>query len=232
MEIDNKDYKEMVISKMVIDGKEQSGNMIRAEDTMEKQQLNVTIYAQTQAGENAESEGEVSKTEVSETGRLEPEVPEVEALSTQDSEVTEEVSESEKDAETTEENAEVAQDLETVEVNAEVAEEVSEVAQDADTAEEVSESAEGNSDKVADAKTTNVDLKTAVNSEMVEVNAEVAQDFDTAQEDSDDAKMQEEEKANMQEVHVEDTGTDTQKSGGRKWIHALFHKNIFSHRGK
>ena len=64
MEIDNKDYKEMVISKMVIDGKEQSGNMIRAEDTMEKQQLNVTIYAQTQAGENAESEGEVSKTEV------------------------------------------------------------------------------------------------------------------------------------------------------------------------
>jgi len=46
MEIYNKDYKEVKIKKMVVDGKEQEGNIIYAEDTKNKQELHVTIFTQ------------------------------------------------------------------------------------------------------------------------------------------------------------------------------------------
>ncbi|MGC6175017.1 hypothetical protein [Lacrimispora sp. 38-1] len=50
METENKfetiknSYKEMKVSKMIVNGKEQAGNIISAEDTKDTQQLNVTIY--------------------------------------------------------------------------------------------------------------------------------------------------------------------------------------------
>lgn len=39
-------YKEMKVSKMIVNGKEQEGNIISAEDTKDIQQLNVTVYTQ------------------------------------------------------------------------------------------------------------------------------------------------------------------------------------------
>ncbi|GLB32298.1 hypothetical protein LAD12857_42210 [Lacrimispora amygdalina] len=39
-------YKEMKVSKIIVNGKEQAGNIISAEDTKDTQQLNVTIYTQ------------------------------------------------------------------------------------------------------------------------------------------------------------------------------------------
>lgn len=39
-------YKEVKINKMIVNGKEQAGNVISAEDTKEKQELNVTVYTQ------------------------------------------------------------------------------------------------------------------------------------------------------------------------------------------
>lgn len=65
MEIDNKDYKEVKIKKMVVDGKEQDGNMIYAKDTKDKQQLYVTIY--TEESSTEESSTEESSTEESST---------------------------------------------------------------------------------------------------------------------------------------------------------------------
>ena len=37
-------YEEMKVSKLIVNGKEQEGNIISAEDTRDNQQLNVTIY--------------------------------------------------------------------------------------------------------------------------------------------------------------------------------------------
>lgn len=42
-----KDYKEIKINKMLINGKEQEGNVISAEDTADKQELNITVYTQS-----------------------------------------------------------------------------------------------------------------------------------------------------------------------------------------
>ncbi|MDK2967534.1 MULTISPECIES: hypothetical protein [Lacrimispora] len=39
-------YKEMKVSKMVVNGKEREGNVIHPEDTRDSQQLNVTVYTQ------------------------------------------------------------------------------------------------------------------------------------------------------------------------------------------
>jgi len=39
-------YKEMKVSKMIVNGKEQEGNIISAEVTKDSQQLNVTVYTQ------------------------------------------------------------------------------------------------------------------------------------------------------------------------------------------
>lgn len=41
-------YKEMKVSKMVVNGKEQEGNIISAEVTKDSQQLNVTVYTQNE----------------------------------------------------------------------------------------------------------------------------------------------------------------------------------------
>ncbi len=43
-EINDTKYKEVKINKMIINGKEQTGNIINAEDTEGKQELNVTVY--------------------------------------------------------------------------------------------------------------------------------------------------------------------------------------------
>lgn len=39
-------YKEVKINKMIVNGKEQAGNIISTEDSKEKQELNVTVYTQ------------------------------------------------------------------------------------------------------------------------------------------------------------------------------------------
>ena len=41
-------YKEMKVSKMIVNGKEQEGNIISAEVTKDNQQLNVTVYTQNE----------------------------------------------------------------------------------------------------------------------------------------------------------------------------------------
>lgn len=41
-------YKEMKVSKMIVNGKEQEGNIISAEVTKDSQQLNVTVYTQNE----------------------------------------------------------------------------------------------------------------------------------------------------------------------------------------
>ena len=43
-EINDTQYKEVEINKMIINGKEQAGNIINAEDTRGKQEINVTVY--------------------------------------------------------------------------------------------------------------------------------------------------------------------------------------------
>jgi hypothetical protein len=45
-ELIKNNYKEMKVSKMIVNGKEQAGNIISAEDTKNTQQLNVTVYTQ------------------------------------------------------------------------------------------------------------------------------------------------------------------------------------------
>lgn len=45
-EIIKNNYEEKKVSKMIVNGKEQEGNIISAEDTRDNQQLNVTIYTQ------------------------------------------------------------------------------------------------------------------------------------------------------------------------------------------
>jgi hypothetical protein len=45
--IDGK-YKEIKINKMIVNGKEQEGNIINAEDTKDIQELNVTVYTQNE----------------------------------------------------------------------------------------------------------------------------------------------------------------------------------------
>lgn len=53
MELKNEDnkidssYKEVKINKMIVNGKEQEGNIIEAEDTKNVQELNVTVYTQS-----------------------------------------------------------------------------------------------------------------------------------------------------------------------------------------
>lgn len=54
-EINNTKYKEIKINKMIINGKEQEGNIINAEDTKDGQELNVTVY--TQSIETVEKKG-------------------------------------------------------------------------------------------------------------------------------------------------------------------------------
>lgn len=39
-------YKEVKINKLIINGKEQEGNIITAEDTKDKQELNVTVFTE------------------------------------------------------------------------------------------------------------------------------------------------------------------------------------------
>lgn len=39
-------YKEVKIDKMIVNGREQVGNIISGDDTKEKQELNVTLYTQ------------------------------------------------------------------------------------------------------------------------------------------------------------------------------------------
>lgn len=43
--LENK-YKEVKISKMVVNGKEQTGNVIDSADTKDNQELNITVYTQ------------------------------------------------------------------------------------------------------------------------------------------------------------------------------------------
>lgn len=43
-EINDTKYKEVKINKMIVNGKEQAGNIINAEDTIGKQEINVTVY--------------------------------------------------------------------------------------------------------------------------------------------------------------------------------------------
>jgi len=43
-EINDIKYKEVEVNKMIINGKEQAGNIINAEDTKDRQELNVTVY--------------------------------------------------------------------------------------------------------------------------------------------------------------------------------------------
>lgn len=52
-------YKEVKINKMIVNGKEQVSNVISAEDTKEKQELNVTVYTQ-KAEDTPETEIESS----------------------------------------------------------------------------------------------------------------------------------------------------------------------------
>ena len=46
-EINDTKYQEVKINKMIINGKEQAGNIINAEDTRGKQELNVTVYTRS-----------------------------------------------------------------------------------------------------------------------------------------------------------------------------------------
>ncbi len=46
-EINDTKYQEVEINKMIINGKEQAGNIINAEDTKGKQELNVTVYTRS-----------------------------------------------------------------------------------------------------------------------------------------------------------------------------------------
>ncbi|ADL05445.1 hypothetical protein [Lacrimispora saccharolytica] len=46
-EINDTQYKEVEINKMIINGKEQAGNIINAEDTRGKQEINVTVYTRS-----------------------------------------------------------------------------------------------------------------------------------------------------------------------------------------
>jgi len=41
-------YKEMKVSKLIVNGKEQEGNIISAEVTKDNQQLNVAVYTQNE----------------------------------------------------------------------------------------------------------------------------------------------------------------------------------------
>lgn len=52
-------YKKVKINKMMVNGKEQGGNVISAEDTKEKQELNVTVYTQ-KADDTSKTEKESS----------------------------------------------------------------------------------------------------------------------------------------------------------------------------
>lgn len=45
-EINDIKYKEVEVNKMIVNGKEQAGNIINAEDTKDRQELNVTVYTQ------------------------------------------------------------------------------------------------------------------------------------------------------------------------------------------
>ncbi len=46
-EINDIKYKEVEVNKMIINGKEQTGNIINAEDTKDMQELNVTVYTRS-----------------------------------------------------------------------------------------------------------------------------------------------------------------------------------------
>lgn len=46
-EINDITYKEVEVNKMIINGKEQAGNIINAEDTKDRQELNVTVYTRS-----------------------------------------------------------------------------------------------------------------------------------------------------------------------------------------
>ncbi|HBE85492.1 MAG TPA: hypothetical protein DDW53_08715 [Lachnoclostridium sp.] len=46
-EINDIKYKEVEVNKMIINGKEQTGNIINAEDTKDRQELNVTVYTRS-----------------------------------------------------------------------------------------------------------------------------------------------------------------------------------------
>ncbi|WP_312447034.1 hypothetical protein [Lacrimispora sp.] len=60
MEINDTKYKEVEVNKMIINGKEQAGNIINAEDTKDKQELNVTVYTRS-ITETTESGGRHNK---------------------------------------------------------------------------------------------------------------------------------------------------------------------------
>jgi hypothetical protein len=60
MEINDTKYKEVEVNKMIINGKEQAGNIINAEDTKDKQELNVTVYTRS-ITETPESGGRHNK---------------------------------------------------------------------------------------------------------------------------------------------------------------------------
>ena len=46
MEIDGEIYREVKIDKLIINGKEQQGQIIPADATIGKQEINVTVYTQ------------------------------------------------------------------------------------------------------------------------------------------------------------------------------------------
>ncbi len=46
-EINEIKYKEVEVNKMIVNGKEQAGNIINAEDTKDRQELNVTVYTRS-----------------------------------------------------------------------------------------------------------------------------------------------------------------------------------------
>ncbi|WP_313186746.1 hypothetical protein [Lacrimispora sp.] len=46
-EINDIKYKEVEVNKMIVNGKEQVGNIINAEDTKDRQELNVTVYTRS-----------------------------------------------------------------------------------------------------------------------------------------------------------------------------------------
>ncbi|HCD42706.1 MAG TPA: hypothetical protein DEQ64_03005 [Lachnoclostridium sp.] len=60
MEINDTKYKEVEVNKIIINGKEQAGNIINAEDTKDKQELNVTVYTRS-ITETPESGGRHNK---------------------------------------------------------------------------------------------------------------------------------------------------------------------------
>ncbi|GEM_PF-742634 len=59
-EINDIKYKEVEVKKMIINGKEQAGNIINAEDTKDRQELNVTVYTRS-ITETPESGGRHNK---------------------------------------------------------------------------------------------------------------------------------------------------------------------------